>query len=59
MVGFFVPAGFEPMTLTTQSGLTTHSVTDCSRPRGPFEVEYERHLFHELILGIRGVETSR
>jgi hypothetical protein len=34
MVGFFVPAGFEPVTLTTQSGLTTHSVTDCPTPRG-------------------------
>jgi hypothetical protein len=31
MVGFFVPAGFEPVTLTSQSGLTTHS---CPTPRG-------------------------
>ena len=35
MVGFFVPAGFEPVTLTSRSGLTTHSVTDCPTPRGP------------------------
>jgi hypothetical protein len=34
MVGFFVPAGFEPVTLTSRSGLTTHSVTDCPTPRG-------------------------
>jgi len=34
MVGFCVPAGFEPVTLTSRSGLTTHSVTDCSTPRG-------------------------
>jgi hypothetical protein len=34
MVGFFVPTGFEPVTLTTRSGLTTHSVTDYPTPRG-------------------------
>jgi hypothetical protein len=35
MVGFFFPTGFEPMTLTTHSGLTTHYVIDCPTPQGP------------------------
>ena len=38
---FFVPTGFELVTLTSQSGLTTHSVTDCPTPRGQEEVDFK------------------
>jgi hypothetical protein len=31
---FFNLVCFEPVTLTSRSGLTTHSVTDCPTPRG-------------------------
>jgi hypothetical protein len=34
MDGFFFPTGFRPVTLTLQSALTTHSITDCPTPRG-------------------------
>jgi hypothetical protein len=34
MDGFFVPAGFKPMTLTSRSALIAHSVTNCPTPRG-------------------------
>ena len=56
MVGFFVPAGFEPVTLTSQSGLTTHYVTNCPTPRGRIgsyvTAAYVIHLYHlYLFLG--------
>jgi hypothetical protein len=36
MDGFFVPAGFESVTLTSWSALIAHSITDCPTPQGSF-----------------------